>query len=122
MNDSRFLTEEFLAWQRGVEAKRFKEFLDYLDGPAIVATHVPPIDALVKNGKWAGSNLNGSFYSKTLHNIMAEHPNGHHVRLWTFGHTHERYDAVHDGVRYVCAPLGHRHEAVEGPGWAMVEV
>ena len=73
--------------------------------PVIIVTHHMPLPFCVHE-KYKNDPLSAAFASD-LRWLLDENPN---VRLWCSGHTHEPYDFIYNGTRFVCEPWGYHNE------------
>jgi predicted phosphodiesterase len=75
-------------------------------GPTVVITHHAPSPMSI-HPRFSGSLLNASFVSDAQRLL-----DGHRVRLWIHGHTHDSFDYALNGTRVVCNPRGYAKEGV----------
>lgn len=87
----------------------------------VVVTHsAPREDLLPETNDNTFNLLNGSFCNTRLEDVLEVDYNSK-IRVWCYGHTHFRKDAVIDGVRYVNNCLGYPHEQ-QGEMWQFKQI
>jgi DNA repair exonuclease SbcCD nuclease subunit len=89
------------------ENRRAREFISTA-GAEVVVTHHLPCAATV-SPQWKGSILNRFFVGGDDDLVAASG-----ARAWLFGHTHDRMDIDHRGVRLVSNPFGYPRESKAG--------
>ena len=88
-------------------------------GTTVVAvTHTIPLARLYEGTRYVG-NPDNDFYANTSMSSAIDHGRAAGLRVWCFGHTHDRIDRVVDGVRYVANPRGYPGE---NPSWTPVTI
>ena len=89
-----------------------KQFLQFLKivlennvdkKPVIVVGHHAPSKAST-HPKYADQTLMNGGYSSDLSELILDHPE---IKLWTHGHTHEKFDYMIGDTRIVCNPRGY---------------
>ena len=84
-----------------------KEWLDSelakSDGKVVVMTHHLPLHELVSE-HWRGYDSN-FWFASDLSALVDKH--AAKIALWVHGHSHDRVDAAHHGVRFVRNPVGY---------------
>jgi predicted phosphodiesterase len=92
------------------ENKKCFEFIQH------VVSECPPWEQVVVVGhhtpsqqschpRYADDQLMNGGYHNSYENYIMEHPQ---IKLWTHGHTHERYDYMIGDTRVVCNPRGYK--------------
>lgn len=90
-----------------------KAFLQYLKivldnntdtKPVVVVGHHAPSKAST-HPKYADQTLMNGGYSSDLSELILDHPE---IKLWTHGHTHEKFDYMIGETRIVCNPRGYK--------------
>lgn len=117
MNDYRQITEKDGSnYHRLAPATTFKQhkrsvnwLVDQLASdtrPTVVVTHHAPSFRSI-HPKYAGQTLLNSAFVSDLDWIMQQHD---HIKLWTHGHVHDRFDYTVNQTRVVCNPHGYPGE------------
>ena len=78
---------------------------EYRNKPIIVVTHHAPTPYAI-SPEYTGSMLNPAFASN-LNEFIISNPQ---IRLWCFGHVHNKCDMILGGTRLVCNPFGYNNE------------
>lgn len=78
---------------------------EYRNRPIIIVTHHAPTPYAI-SPEYAGSMLNPAFASN-LNEFIISNPQ---IRLWCFGHVHNKCDMILGGTRLVCNPFGYNNE------------
>lgn len=76
---------------------------DKFDQKFVVVTHHAPSRAST-HPRYADSNLLNGAYSSDLSEFILENPQ---IKLWTHGHTHDKFDYMFGSTRIVCNPRGY---------------
>lgn len=100
---------------------KFKQFIENANNNdtiknIIVVTHFPPINmegCITSNPEYGGKNdYLKNYYSWT--NLMtSEQIVCDKIKLWCSGHTHWKYDFIHQTIRFVSNPIGYEEENFE---------
>ena len=77
----------------------------YKKRPIIIVTHHAPTPYAI-SPEYAGSMLNPAFASN-LNEFIVSNPQ---IRLWCFGHCHNKTDIILGKTRVVCDPFGYNNE------------
>jgi Icc-related predicted phosphoesterase len=97
-------------------ADEFYKFVDYLtdmiegksDETFVVCTHHAPSRLSTKQRYLDDFHMNGG-YSSSLEEFILDHPQ---IKVWTHGHTHDKFDYLIGTTRIICNPRGYaNHEA-----------
>lgn len=117
MNDYHAITEKngdlYHKLRPMVTLEKHRETVRWLDvmlaedkRPTVVITHHCPSHSSIHPKYTKHVIMNGAFTSNLDH-IMMDHD---HIRLWTHGHTHERFDYMINNARILCNPRGYPGE------------
>jgi hypothetical protein len=94
------------------EHKKFISFLkDTVAGKekVVVCTHHTPTYASC-HPRYADDKVMNGGYHSDLSDLILDHPQ---IKLWTHGHTHDRFDYMVGTTRVVCNPRGYSgHESI----------
>lgn len=74
-----------------------------IDKRIVVVGHHAPSKASTHE-RYKNDNLMNGGYSSELSDLILDNPN---IKLWTHGHTHEKFDYMIGGTRIVCNPRGY---------------
>jgi hypothetical protein len=78
------------------------------DKVVVIGHHTPSTQSM--HPRYAYDNLMNGGYHNNYEEYIMDHPQ---IKLWTHGHTHERYDYMIGETRVVCNPRGYKgHEAI----------
>ena len=85
-----------------------KKWLDqtlekYADRKCVVVTHHAPSERSVSSEYKTEQHMNGGYFSK-LDDFILDRPQ---IRVWTHGHTHNRFDYMIGTTRILCNPRGY---------------
>lgn len=89
------------------ENRRAREFIATAGADVVVTHHLPCAAAV--SPQWKASRLNRFFVGGDDALVTASG-----ARAWLFGHTHDRMDLDHLGVRLVSNPFGYPRESKAG--------
>jgi predicted phosphodiesterase len=92
-------------------ADEFYKFIDYLtsvveqapDEKFVVCTHHAPSRLSTKPQYLEDFHMNGG-YSSSLEEFILDHPQ---IKVWTHGHTHDKFDYSIGSTRIICNPRGY---------------
>lgn len=110
-------TPEELAIQQSNNLKKLVEDMqnDETVENIIVVTHSIPIEnAILYTNDKIWNMLNGSFANISMKNVINADEK-HKIKLWTFGHTHLKWDFVENEIRFICNPRGYPGEKWNRP-------
>jgi len=79
----------------------FKEnMLNYVeDLDLVISHHVPDTELIVP--KYRGNSINAGYASTDMEELLRI------PKFWVHGHTHDYYDRVYKGTRFICNPTGY---------------
>ena len=73
--------------------------------PVVVVTHHSP-SRLSTNPKYQNEFMMNGAYSSDLSEFILDHPE---IRVWTHGHTHDRFNYLVGDTRILCNPRGYKY-------------
>lgn len=80
----------------------------------VVITHtVPHLKGLIQDRSHPWYPLNGAYGNGFMSRLWAA-DQASKIKVWCFGHTHERKDFVAEGIRFVCNPRGYQARRFDG--------
>lgn len=98
-----------------LEANRIENALLSTTLPAVVMTHTAPsVQGFDQHGI---TPLSPAYVNTGMEHVLKLQ--GHKIKAWIFGHTHERIDVRHEpsGVRLLSHPRGYHNALRTGPNW-----
>ena len=73
------------------------------DKVVVIGHHTPSRQSM--HPRYSGDDLMNGGYHNSYEEYIMDHPQ---IKLWTHGHTHERYDYMIGETRIVCNPRGYK--------------
>ncbi|NJO60943.1 MAG: hypothetical protein HC836_22615 [Richelia sp. RM2_1_2] len=90
----------------------------------VVTTHTIPNRRLAEWSKYTntpGAVLDGAYYNTEMDRVRAADVGGL-IKVWNYGHTHQRFDRWIDGIRYVNNSRGYEVESREHGRWFLAQI
>ncbi len=89
----------------------------------VVMTHTAPHSRLNEWSKHRGTSdslIDGAYYNTQMEQVLDADVNKR-IKLWTYGHTHQRLDKMIKGVRFINNSRGYESESWERSRWFIVQ-